>query len=314
MRITEFRWTGSGIKTSTETVRLGGYQIKVRVRNAAGPVTEYDAVITAGPNRDRWQVDHVDVAGMANGAPLTIEALLMGTVTESEVTSGGCSDASFEDVRLNESASRGVIVDLDSPQVRIQHSEILTSPESVLIVGTTTEDLGVKSVQWLLDGITSGEAVSTDDWSTWTADVPLPNLSQRHAVTISATDNTGNVASTSLPAVVAFTSPTTDTTQPFIVPWNVDGVTFEFAGVATGGASALQMVEFALNRDPSDPENERLFQPAERVANDWSSWRAAVELDRPGNHSVTVRAQDEHQKSELVILNLIAQEVVDDNS
>ena len=206
-------------------------------------------------------------------------------------------------------------MDLVSPQVRIQHSEILTSPESVLMVGTITEDLGVKSVQWLLDGITSGEAEPTAaDWSTWKAAVPLPNLSQWHAVTISATDNAGHVARTSLPAVVAFISPTTDTTQPFTVAWNVDGVTFEFEGVATGGTRALQGVEFALNLDPSDPADERLFQPAEKVANDWSGWRAAVELDRPGNHSVTVRAQDEQsQKSELVILRLIAQEVVDGN-
>ena len=80
------------------------------------------------------------------------------------------------------------------------------------------------------------------------------------------------------------TTPPNETT----FTWNGSGVPVTIGGTASDTLSGVSVVEWDLN------EQGQFSAATPQSLNNWSTWTAALVLDAPGEHLITVRAEDGH--------------------
>jgi len=169
-------------------------------------------------------------------------------------------------------------------------TDIVAPPYVVHLVGRSDDAVtGVDAVEWKYGNGPSVLAATVDGWAHWSADIPLEARVGAHTIVVKARDKLSNAIEK---AVTVQLGESVEPTLELLVPAEnapgfplVDGIaTVDVRGKAFDD-SGIALVEWALD----DGE----YTPAiPHAPDDWSTWSALVQIDKAGDHTLSVRAID----------------------
>lgn len=158
---------------------------------------------------------------------------------------------------------------------------------SVNIEGTASDDRSLAKVEYALNGGTFQLTDTSNNYANWKKAVNLSAGNQ--TLVVRATDATGNVFNRSLTFTVDAAPPSLVITSPIqnaqIAGTNSKGAVIEVTGTASD-AGGIKQVEVSLDLNPS------YVRATEKALNDWSTWKATLNVNEPGIHIISVRCTD----------------------
>lgn len=192
-----------------------------------------------------------------------------------------------------------VNVDLEDPDT-VPPTVAITSPVpgqhysaagrdsiSVMIEGTASDMHGVSKVELIVDGGASVLVDTSDRYANWKKALTLG--AGNHSIVARATDSFGLTGETSLTVLIDATPPTISITSPAadgnVAGTHTKGAILEVTGTALDD-HGIRVVEVTVDNNPV------YTRAAEVEPNNWSKWKAAVQIDQSGHHFITARATD----------------------
>lgn len=158
---------------------------------------------------------------------------------------------------------------------------------TVNIEGTASDDRSLTKVEYALNGGAFQLTDTSNNYANWKKTLNLSGGT--HSLVVKATDAAGNASQTSLTFTVDSVAPTLTITAPQqgaqIAGTNSKGAVIEVTGTASD-ISGIKLVEVALDQN-------QMFLPATpKGTNDWSTWKATLNVNEQGSHTVYVRCTD----------------------
>ncbi len=161
------------------------------------------------------------------------------------------------------------------------------SSMTVNIEGTASDDRSLSKVEYALNGGAFQLTDTSNSYANWKKALNLSGGT--HSLVVKATDAAGNAYQSSLTFTIDSVAPTLTITAPQqgaqIAGTNSKGAVIEVAGTASD-ISGIKLVEVALDQN-------QMFLPATpKGTNDWSTWKATLNVNEQGSHTIYVRCTD----------------------
>jgi len=161
------------------------------------------------------------------------------------------------------------------------------SSMTVNIEGTASDDRSLAKVEYALNGGAFQLTDTSNGYANWKKALTLSGGT--HSLIVKATDAAGNAYQSSLTFTVDSVAPTLTITAPQqgaqVAGTNSKGAVIEVTGTASD-ISGIKLVEVALDQN-------QMFLPATpKGTNDWSTWKATLNVNEQGSHTIYVRCTD----------------------
>ncbi|MFD1953105.1 Ig-like domain-containing protein [Paenibacillus thailandensis] len=269
-----------------------------------GPHTGAPVTITGRASATQGFVADVFVKiGNGDFKTATLEAggtWSYNTVLKTEGSVTITAKATHDQSAVTSTAEITVNVDLEEPDT-VPPAVAITSPApgqqysaagkdnvSVTIEGTASDARGISKVELVVGSGTPQPVDTTNGYANWGKVITLgPG---NHAILARATDSAGKTSETSLTVLVDATPPVIEITSPKadgnVAGTHTKGAILEVTGTAKDDGNGIRVVEVTVDNNPV------YTRAVEKAPNDWSTWKASVQIEQPGKRTITARATD----------------------
>jgi YD repeat-containing protein len=272
----------TGTPGTVSATQLAGDWSETAVTWANMPTTTGSSVTSsAAVSADSWTTFDLTtmVAGWLNASQNNFGVSIATASTawsaqwwSDELPYGGALSPKLTIVYQDGSHAHGPLVAMGAPG-----AGNLISGSSVLLTAAASDDGAVSSVTFSLDSATPiGSAISSGPWQTTLNTTSLTR--GLHTITVTATDDAGNVASSQINVTVASASPT------------ITAPTVSGSGTGTVTISTTAFDDVAVSRVEFYVDNVRVGTTTGAGPTYTASWNTLTSYD--GVHSVMAKAYD----------------------